>query len=319
MFAVTDDWSMKSVMDESSSVEESGRGCRSKRKQIDPSCCPVCSVTLRVSELDSHLVTEIDKLTKLSAKHKRCSPNSSGQTKGWETYQKVKMNRQVRLKLKSKKRKNDDIVCPVCNETTSEDITLHVEMCLQKAEKQNDNDSDDDIDVEGFEEYEWAGQTRIRASSLLEGGYTSTGIGTCVTKPNPDEEDVDVVVDGDDTHVYGPAQYTDNDLDASTADDDPEPNRTDPDDPDPPKTDSINNNSVMEALKAKIRELQSRDQNRDTFKCLICMGMYKTPVVSICCWHVHCEQCWLKTLATKKLCPQCNMITSPLDLRRVYI
>lgn len=45
-----------------------------------------------------------------------------------------------------------------------------------------DNDSDDDdnnsIDIVGdqFEEYEWAGQTRIRASSLLDGGYSAAGI-----------------------------------------------------------------------------------------------------------------------------------------------
>lgn len=40
-----------------------------------------------------------------------------------------------------------------------------------------DDDEDDSIDVEGetYEEYEWAGQTRIRASSLLEGGYSGAG------------------------------------------------------------------------------------------------------------------------------------------------
>ena len=35
----------------------------------------------------------------------------------------------------------------------------------------------DDIDANGqevFEEYEWAGQTRIRATTLLEGGFRGT-------------------------------------------------------------------------------------------------------------------------------------------------
>ena len=36
-------------------------------------------------------------------------------------------------------------------------------------------DEDENVDVEGdcetFEEYEWAGQKRIRASTLLQGGY----------------------------------------------------------------------------------------------------------------------------------------------------
>lgn len=49
------------------------------------------------------------------------------------------------------------------------------------------------------------------------------------------------------------------------------------------------------------------------------MERYKTPVTSVCCWHVHCEQCWLQTLGAKKLCPQCNMITSPADLRKIYM
>lgn len=80
-------------------------------------------------------------------------------------------------------------MCPVCNERIPDDINLHVELCLRRNERNNgssgaanddDNDDDDDaisIDVEGetYEEYEWAGQTRIRASSMLEGGYTATG------------------------------------------------------------------------------------------------------------------------------------------------
>lgn len=66
------------------------------------------------------------------------------------------------------------------------DINIHVESCLKRSEKasgdavnggNSDEDENDSIDVEGesYEEYEWAGQTRIRASSLLEGGYSATG------------------------------------------------------------------------------------------------------------------------------------------------
>lgn len=42
-------------------------------------------------------------------------------------------------------------------------------------------DENDDINShEVFEEYEWAGQTRIRATSLLEGGFRGI-IGTAIT------------------------------------------------------------------------------------------------------------------------------------------
>lgn len=74
---------------------------------------------------------------------------------------------------------------------------------------------------------------------------------------------------------------------------------------------------VIEALKAKIREYENTIRNKS--KCLICIDEFRVPVVSICCWHVHCEECWLRTLGARKLCPQCNMITSPADLRRIYM
>lgn len=74
---------------------------------------------------------------------------------------------------------------------------------------------------------------------------------------------------------------------------------------------------IIEALKEKIREYETIIKNKS--KCLICMDEFKVPVVSICCWHVHCEECWLRTLGARKLCPQCNMITSPTDLRKIYM
>ncbi len=78
-----------------------------------------------------------------------------------------------------------------------------------------------------------------------------------------------------------------------------------------------NQHQVIESLKEKIREFETQKNNK--CKCLICMDAYVDPVVSICCWHVHCEECWLRTLGARKLCPQCNMITSPSDLRRIYM
>lgn len=86
--------------------------------------------------------------------------------------------------MKNRKRRADDPSCPVCNERIPDDINLHVELCLRRnngsSSATNDDADDDDIsiDVEGetYEEYEWAGMTRVRASSLLEGGYTATGM-----------------------------------------------------------------------------------------------------------------------------------------------
>lgn len=82
--------------------------------------------------------------------------------------------------------------------------------------------------------------------------------------------------------------------------------------------DGKNHQQIIESLKAKIREYETQIKNKGNV-CIVCMDDFKIPVVSICCWHVHCEECWLRTLGARKLCPQCNMITSSADLRRIYM
>ncbi|TRZ02791.1 hypothetical protein DNTS_028827 [Danionella cerebrum] len=54
--------------------------------------------------------------------------------------------------------------------------------------------------------------------------------------------------------------------------------------------------SSLEALKNRIRDLEKQLTRGDRFKCLICMDSYTVPLTSIQCWHVHCEECWLRTL-----------------------
>lgn len=317
---------------------EEGRGCRTKRKQTElPTSCPVCSVTLRPTEVDGHFTAEIEKLQKITSTKHRANGKTTGASgsavnggenagdKCWETYQKIKANRQNRQRAKARKRRAEEVVCPICNRETSEDINLHVEMCLRRSEG-NGGDSDENIDVEGFEEYEWAGQSRVRVTSLLEGGVSNLG-----TSLSMADEDEDLVVDGDDAQLYGSPQYFERDVILPGNDreqialrravlesygEKPEiknvPEKMDVED-------TAKEDPVLEVLKKRIAELESREQEKEAYKCLICMERYRTPVISVSCWHVHCEQCWLQTLGAKKLCPQCNMITSPADLRRIYM
>ncbi|MGH0165048.1 UNVERIFIED_CONTAM: hypothetical protein FKN15_049276 [Acipenser sinensis] len=230
---------------------------------------------------------------------------------------------------------------------------------------------DDSVDIDGengsrFEEYEWCGQKRVRATSLLEGGFGGTGFVTCSTKENHDS-DADLDVDGDDTLEYGKVQYTEADvipcsgeepgeakerealrgavLNGGTpstritaefskwaSDEMPSTSNGESSKQEAASTaqktcknsdiDKITEDSTvttLEALKARIRELERQLARGDRYKCLICMDSYTMPLTSIQCWHVHCEECWLRTLGAKKLCPQCNTITSPGDLRRVYL
>ncbi|KAM9500396.1 E3 ubiquitin-protein ligase RNF220a isoform 1-T1 [Clarias gariepinus] len=277
---------------------------------------------------------------------------------------------------KLKRRKPEDgQVCPLCSaplEGTVEEMNRHVEACLLKREGGMD---DDQADMEGengtrFEEYEWCGQKRIRATSLLEGGFRGTGFAMCSAKESHDS-DADLDVDGDDTLEYGKAQYTEADIIPCSGEDQGETkerealrgavlnggmpsNRITPEfskwasdempstsngesskqEASSSSTSSVprtcknseiekitedSTGTTLDALKARIRELEKQILRGDRYKCLICMDSYTAPLTSIQCWHVHCEECWLRTLGNKKLCPQCNTITSPGDLRRVYL
>ncbi|XP_058652857.1 E3 ubiquitin-protein ligase RNF220a isoform X11 [Onychostoma macrolepis] len=371
----------------SSSPEDRIERCKKKVSLYDSQApiCPICQVLLRPGELQEHMEQEMERLTHmhisknpshkdinaapgtpksllLSVHIKRegespvVSPLSSDEahhSDRYQTFLRVRANRQTRLNArigKMKRRKPED----------------------GQREGATEEDS---ADVEGengtrFEEYEWCGQKRVRATTLLEGGFRGTGFAMCSTKESHDS-DADLDVDGDDTLEYGKAQYTEADIIPCSGEDQGEAkerealrgavlnggvpsNRITPEfskwvsDEMPstsngesskqepsssssssaPRTcknseiEKITEDSTattLEALKARIRELEKQILRGDRYKCLICMDSYTMPLTSIQCWHVHCEECWLRTLGNKKLCPQCNTITSPGDLRRVYL
>ncbi|XP_042631663.1 E3 ubiquitin-protein ligase RNF220-like isoform X5 [Cyprinus carpio] len=428
----------------SSSPEDRIERCKKKVSLYDSQApiCPICQVLLRPGELQEHMEQEMERLTHmhisknpshkdinaapgtpksllLSVHIKRegespvVSPLSSDEahhSDRYQTFLRVRANRQTRLNArigKMKRRKPED-------------------------GQREGGTEEDSADVEGengtrFEEYEWCGQKRVRATTLLEGGFRGTGFAMCSTKESHDS-DADLDVDGDDTLEYGKAQYTEADIIPCSGEDQGEAkerealrgavlnggvpsNRITPEfskwasDEMPstsngesskqepssssssstPRTcknseiEKITEDSTattLEALKARIRELEKQILRGDRYKCLICMrkptqtgadgknqaverhgsaealqlgvyclyrgyvtgcstatagssgikkllplrrDSYTMPLTSIQCWHVHCEECWLRTLGNKKLCPQCNTITSPGDLRRVYL
>lgn len=103
-------------------MDDEGRGARQRRKQADPTCCPVCGITVRGHEMEQHYLLEMERLTKLSVQKNRksqskdmaspmatvvattsTSPTSaSGPTDNkdcWNTYQRIKTNRSSRLKV----------------------------------------------------------------------------------------------------------------------------------------------------------------------------------------------------------------------------
>ncbi|XP_005178218.1 E3 ubiquitin-protein ligase RNF220 [Musca domestica] len=346
---------------------------------------------------------------------------TSERRKPWSVFQRVQRNRQSRMRRNRKRPVLPEHPCPVCNVSFPQDeIQQHAEECLRRSNRtangrSNSDDhssNEDDPTGEEYEEYEWAGQKRIRVSSLLQGGYAAIGIGQTITNGSSaggssnrlngqsaaaDDDEEDLNVDEDDTHIYGPSQYAENDVIPSHIMDEDESDvtsymrrlitagtsqtctaRT----TNTTTTDSLqhlnsssailkNNNDIsidnllptaitsttpsilstasltsatssasspavdllkndqepktpaqyqqiIDSLKAKLRHYEQQ-YIPGKYKCLICLDDYRNPAISVACWHVHCEQCWLRSLGARKLCPQCNLITTPKDLRRIYM
>ncbi|CAB1444705.1 unnamed protein product [Pleuronectes platessa] len=185
-------------------------------------------------------------------------------------------------------------------------------------------------------ENEWNERRRIPMSSMV-GGFKGAMLVSTTSKECRDS-DADLDVDGDDTLEYGRAHSSilpDSRVNLGYPKwlNDGSPSTSSGEKGDSslavlPKTckntdvEMLSEDSTLttlDALKARIRDLEKQLSKGDRFKCLICMDTYTTPLTSIQCWHVHCEECWLRTLGAKKLCPQCNTITSPGDLRRVFL
>lgn len=372
--------------------DSEGRSLRKQRKKLildgQTPYCPVCGLTLRPGEVDSHLQVELEKLEKLSVRNVRksrettpvgrktvLSPSGSrgkdspgvgaASQARYENYLRVQGNRQARLGVRSRvrKRKVEETLCPVCNKKVSgtpEELNEHVELCLKKREDELEPVDVESEETEQYEEYTWAGQTRVRASSMLDGGYAGSGFQIASCSSQGQDEDCDLNVDDDDSIQYGKPQYSEADV-IPCASDEPDEDRerealrgaflsatgspasvssntrlhdTDiegahnPEEVDTSQvkqepTDGNDREEVggsagqiITALRCKLKE---KDTQQIGPKCLICMEPYSKPVTSTQCWHVHCEECWLRTMGAKKLCPQCNMITSPTDLRRIYL
>ncbi|XP_032386516.1 E3 ubiquitin-protein ligase RNF220a isoform X6 [Etheostoma spectabile] len=239
-------------------------------------------------------------------------------------------------KMKRRKPEEGGQVCPLCSAPlagSEEEMSRHVEQCLIQREGALGDDDSADMDGEngrGFEEYEWAGQKRIRATALLEGGFRGTGFATCSIKESAADSDADLDVDGDDTLEYGKAQYTEADIipcsgagedqgearerealrgavlnggmpsnritpefskwasDEMPSTSNGESSKTDPGTPSSSTSSSCaprtcknseiekvteeeSTATTMEALKARIRELERQILRGDRYKCLICM------------------------------------------------
>jgi len=84
-------------------------------------------------------------------------------------------------------------------------------------------------------------------------------------------------------------------------------------------TQAGNDSNKLVGLLSKYINKTEEKLEKDISKCPICMGPYVNPAVSISCWHTCCSECWLRVLGSKKLCPKCNDIVAPSQLRKIYL
>ncbi|GFT13425.1 e3 ubiquitin-protein ligase Rnf220 [Nephila pilipes] len=351
---------------ERSTPEDSGTPKRHKKYFLDGQTpyCPVCGVSLQLSELSSHFDLEVERLMEMnkcpsshieiSSMH---SPFSSPlcmvrkDDKGkpesrWETYQRVKGNRTTRLtsaRCVIKRKKWDDP-----NERAQEESVHLLPPALRKREQ--DMDPETSIDSRTAANFNWAVTARLHAYASLQRSLPDFSARKFEV---PEDENQELNVDGDDSATYGQPHYTEADVITCSTEDNTDNkeqirrlqsnessyqrlsesnqwtmNGGNNGEGQEVTSTCVNTNDTSECISPSDKNSKPnkevngdnpKDQIEDGIKCLICMEPFIKPVVSICCWHVHCEECWLKTLGTKKLCPQCNMITAARDLRRIYL
>ncbi|XP_050739370.1 E3 ubiquitin-protein ligase Rnf220-like isoform X2 [Eriocheir sinensis] len=238
---------------------------------------------------------------------------------GWDTYQRVRANRQVRLRAKKRRAGRGDEcgpACPVCGEripvATPEDLNAHVESCLRRSGVPGllqPGVEDEVVDVEGdgpYDDYEWR---RNRVSALLrppgqlmerqrDGGDRGGGDAEMSSGGNGNGGG-----NGGNGGNGGSAEGGDAGGGGGGGGSRVEPMSVE-----------------LEALKEKVRLLERDGAAASSkFVCIVCQTEYDRPAVSVVCWHVLCEACWAHSLGSKGECPQCSHSVSPEDLRAIHL
>jgi len=243
-----------------------------------------------------------------------------------------------------------DLTCPVCNlPVPSNDYTQHIEHCLINADpvsRDFSDQEDEEVDMtEGVvETYTWAGHTRVRATSLVEGGLRGPGFVEITNSSEDQILDIEGYNDDEASQEFNsdgsPSQYTESDLILPQPETEAEAEELEsraniqealtgnknstkilPSNGNCETSSSSTSLALSGSDKKNIVEQlrEENDQLRQKSMCNICMDSYQTPLVSTVCWHVSCEECWMRALGAKKLCPQCKVIIQPKHLRKIYL
>ena len=252
----------------------------------------------------------------------------------------------------------DSLNCPSCTlPVPSNTFSDHIEQCLESTQPEVIDEEEVDVDSEDqVETYTWAGITRVRATSLVEGGLRGPGF----VSIERSDEDLVLDIEGDaeeEECELGSAQFSEADLIPPQPENDNEraelesresiqialtgtsssASVTEKNDLTAERQTTAECPQLTECrrtaehqqtaecqqiaeCKQTVIDLQRENEElRQKAMCNICLGSYNTPLVSTVCWHVSCQECWLRALGSKKLCPQCKVIIQAKHLRRIYL
>ena len=304
---------------------------------------------------EAHLANELERLNHIRIKrnpqdfpdrHTRRQVRNNAAER--ITRRRLRRKAETSLDRRLESRLNDDLPCPVCNlPVPSNAFTGHIETCLKNCRPEVDDnqegEDDDEVDVDSedqVETYTWAGITRIRATSLVEGGLRGPGF-VSITQSDEDQVlDIEGDTDEADMTTYGSTQFTEADLIPPRPENEAERVELQTrNDIQMALTGTTFKSNVMDVISKEttvgftgslaavaehddneVKQLQEENEKlRQKSMCNICMDSYETPLVSTVCWHVSCQECWMRALGSKKLCPQCKVIIQAKDLRRIYL
>ncbi|CAF3820515.1 unnamed protein product [Rotaria sp. Silwood1] len=299
--------------------------CRSSTYDLQNPQCPICQISLNGQDMITHIQHELDTIERTRQQYKYSIRRSSHLTNGnnskilqentinnidqtfktrYETYIRVRTSRQQRLNAKlqlhnRRINRNDTRNCPICYQiipinTDEEYFCTHVQQCSRKREQLAANAALVAI----------ANQHRVPpppppAPPLVLQTREST----------QDDPDVNVV-DMDDG-----IEHEDNNSNRQSTNE----TTSTVDHSDDRCQESFNSDQRFSPSTQKSDILYSSNVNElDPPKCVVCMESCIKPCVSLICWHINCEECWLKYLNEKNICPQCHLQTTSKNLRRIF-
>ena len=228
--------------------------------------------------------------------------------------------------------------CPLCRREVGDGLMEdHLALCLRVVGANGDqvdteDEEEEEVDVEdddGWEEYEWAGQRRVRSSSLRLALQEDCSLNQVTIQKTEEREELDILGDSEedllDTQELERVSSTlpgqdlrETKLMSSVKDSNI--NST-PGEMKPDATSSLDSNDgtlpLCENAATDLNVDQSPDEHGEV--CKICLSNFSRPLVSTACWHVHCQTCWMRALGAARVCPQCKAPVKPPDLSRVFL